>query len=61
MIENVTNVSYMLGDDTLATLEVDEGIAYVKANNKRKIGNVILLAEIDNNFIEKSISITSLW
>ena len=61
IIESITNVSYSLSDNTLATLETDDGIAYIKANNKRKVGKITLIAETDNISIEKIISITSLW
>ena len=52
---------FSLSDETLASVENEDGIAYVKANSKRKTGNVTLIAESDNIFIEKTISITSLW
>lgn len=61
IIESLENVSYSLSNSDLAELEIDGGIAYIKANNKRKIGNVILTAKIDNISIEKNISIVSLW
>ena len=61
IIESIMNVSYSLSDNTLATLETDDGIAYIKANNKRKVGKITLIAETDNISIEKIISITSLW
>ena len=60
-IEPVEEVDYSLSDETLATVENENGVAYVKANNKRKIGDVILTAQFGNNFIEKTISIVSLW
>ena len=60
-VEPVEEVYYSLSDETLATVENENGVAYVKANNKRKTGNVILAAQFGNNFIEKTISIVSLW
>ena len=61
VIESVQNVSYSLSDETYATLEVDGDIAYIKANNKRKVGIIKLIAQINDIFVEKSISIVSLW
>ena len=53
--------TFSLSDETLASIENDGGIAYVKANNKRKTGNVLLIGQSGDNFIEKTISIVSLW
>ena len=61
IIESISNAVYSLSDNTLATIEVDDGIAYIKANNKRRVGTITLIAEIGNISIEKIISITSLW
>ena len=61
VIESVQNVSYSLSDETYATLEVDGDIAYIKANNKRKVGIIKLIAQINDIFVEKNISIVSLW
>ena len=58
-VSNTFNFS--ISDDTLATVEVEDGVAYVKANDKRKTGNVILTAQFEDIFIEKTISIVSLW
>lgn len=60
-IESVEQITYSLSDETLASLEVDGGIAYIKANNKRKIGTVTLIAQIEDKSVEKTISIVSLW
>lgn len=60
-IELVEEVNYSLSDETLATIEVENGVAYIKANNKRKVGNITLIAQLENNSIEKTISIVSLW
>ena len=52
---------FSLSDETLATVENENGVAYVKANDKRKTGNITLLAEFEDKTIEKTISIVSLW
>ena len=61
VISNISNVRYSISDDSLASLEQEDGIAYVKANNKRKIGKILLTASGENFSAEKQISITSLW
>lgn len=61
MVEVVTNVQYHLNEESLATISVEDGICYIKANNKRKIGKIILTAIGENFSIEKNIDIISLW
>ena len=63
MIDVNYDFSFSLSDNSLATLEVENGIAYITANNKRKSGNITLVArkEEEDIFIEKNISIVSLW
>lgn len=60
-IETSYDYTFSLSDETLASVENEDGIAYVKANSKRKTGIVTLIAESNNNFIEKTIEIVSLW
>lgn len=55
------NVTYTINDDTLAKLEVEDDIAYITANDKRKSGKIILIATGQNFSIEKEIQIISLW
>ena len=57
------NFVFSVNDESLATVENEDGIAYVKANNKRKNGNITLIAESESDdiSIEKIISIVSLW
>ena len=57
----VDDVEYIIDDESLASLEVENGVAYITANNKRKSGKIILMAVIDEISIEKEIEITSLW
>ena len=57
----VDEVEYLISDESLASLEVEDGIAYITANDKRKSGKIILMAIIDDFSIEKEIDITSLW
>ena len=57
----VDDVEYIIDDESLASLEVEDGVAYITANNKRKSGKIILMAVIDEISIEKEIEITSLW
>ena len=57
----VNDVEYIIDDESLASLEVEDGVAYITANNKRKSGKIILMAVIDEISIEKEIEITSLW
>ena len=61
VVEVVTNVQYHLNEESLATISVEDGICYIKANNKRKIGKIILTAIGENFSIEKNIDIISLW
>lgn len=63
-IYNSSLFTFSCSDESLATIENDNGIAYVKANNKRKTGVIKLVAthiEKDYISIEKNISIVSLW
>ena len=60
-VEYSTLFTFSVNDETLATVENENGFAYVKANDKRKIGNVILTAQFEDIFIEKTIKIVSLW
>jgi hypothetical protein len=55
------NISYSINNEILASLEQEDNIAYITANNKRKIGKIILVASGNDFSIEKEISITSLW
>lgn len=59
--DKVESVEYHLDNEELATIEVEDSICYVKANNKRKVGKIILSAIGENFSIEKIINITSLW
>ena len=61
MVYSVLDTGYFINDEILASLEVDNGIAYIKANNKRKSGKITLTAIGDDFSIEKEIEITSLW
>ena len=55
------NVTYTISDDTLAKLEVEDNIAYITANDKRKSGKITLTAIGQNFSVEKEIQIISLW
>lgn len=55
------NVNYSINNPLLAELEEEDGIAYIKANNKRKIGKILLVASGGDFSIEKQIEISSLW
>lgn len=55
------NVAYTINNDTLAKLEVEDDIAYITANDKRKSGKITLTATGQNFSIEKEIQIISLW
>ena len=61
VVSNITQVQYSISDESLASLEQEDGIAYIKANNKRKVGEILLIASGENFSAEKQISITSLW
>lgn len=61
MIQTVSNLSYMIDNEDLAKLEVEDNICYITANNKRKIGKITLTAIGEDFSIEKNINITSLW
>ena len=53
IITQVENVTYSIADNELASIEFEDGVCYIKANEKRKVGNIV--------YIEKNIRITSLW
>ena len=61
IIQTVSNLSYMIDNEDLAKLEVENNICYITANNKRKIGKITLTAIGEDFSIEKNINITSLW
>ena len=61
IVDTSYDFTFSISDETLATVENSGGMAYVKANNKRKTGNVVLTAQFEDIFIEKTISIVSLW
>ena len=61
VISNVQEVEYTINDEELASIEIEDGIAYITANNKRKSGTITLIASGDDFLIEKDINITSLW
>ena len=61
IIQTVSNLSYMIDNEDLAKLEVEDNICYITANNKRKIGKITLTAIGEDFSIEKNINITSLW
>jgi len=61
IINNIHNVNYVISNSELASLDVDEGVAYITGNNKRKSGTIILTALGQDFSIEKEIKITSLW
>ena len=61
IIYNKQEVTYNISNEELASLEQEEGIAYITGNNKRKSGEIILTAIGDNFSIKKAIKITSLW
>ena len=61
IINNIQDVVYNISNQELASLDQEDGIAYITGNKKRKSGDIVLTA-IGNNFsIEKTIKITSLW
>ena len=60
-VSNVQEVEYTINDEELASIETEDGIAYITANNKRKSGTITLIASGDDFLIEKDINITSLW
>ena len=60
-ISTVQEVEYNISNEELATLEVEDGVAYITANNKRKSGTIVLTAVGDDFSIKKDINITSLW
>ncbi len=61
MIDTIQDVLYEIDNEELATMEVENNICYITANNKRKVGKITLSAIGDNFSIEKIINITSLW
>ena len=61
MIDTIQDVLYEIDNEELATMEVENNVCYITANNKRKVGKIILSAIGDNFSIEKIINITSLW
>lgn len=61
IVQPVYDVSYMINNEDIATLEIEDNICYITANNKRKIGKVTLTAIGQDFSIEKIINITSLW
>ena len=61
IITNITDVTYNVDNEVLVKLEQEDGIAYITANNKRKIGKILLTALGEDFSVEKQIEITSLW
>ena len=63
VITQITSVIYYINnnENDLVDFEVKNGICYIKANEKRKVGNIVLVASGRNFSIEKNIRITSLW
>ena len=61
MIDIIQDVLYEIDNEELASLEVENNVCYITANNKRKIGKITLTAIGENFSIEKNINITSLW
>lgn len=61
MINTIQDVLYEIDNEELATMEVEDNVCYITANNKRKVGKITLSAIGDNFSIEKIINITSLW
>jgi len=61
MIDTIQDVLYEIDNEELATMEVENNVCYITANNKRKVGKITLSAIGDNFSIEKIINITSLW
>ena len=61
MIDTIQDVLYEIDNEELATMEVEDNVCYITANNKRKVGKITLSAIGDNFSIEKIINITSLW
>lgn len=61
VIAKVQNVEYNITNEELASIEKENDVAYIKANNKRKSGTIRLIASGENFSIEKEIKITSLW
>ena len=61
IISSPMDVEYSISNDLLASLEQEDNIAYITANDKRKTGKIILTASGDDFSIEKEISIVSLW
>jgi len=55
------NIVYTINNEILASLEQEDNIAYITANNKRKTGKIILTASGNDFSIEKEVSIVSLW
>ena len=61
IISNISNVTFSIDSELLAEIEQEDGIAYIKANNKRKIGKILLTGIGENFSVEKQIEISSLW
>ena len=61
MVDTIQDVLYEIDNEELATMEVEDNVCYITANNKRKVGKITLSAIGDNFSIEKIINITSLW
>lgn len=64
--QNCANADYVLTNDELATLTVEDGVCYIKANSSRKTGSVTLTAIIpkeegEQDTVSKVIQIVSLW
>ena len=61
IVQVISEVTYSINNEELATIEQEDGVCYIKANSKRKTGKIILSAIGENFSIEKQISIISLW
>ena len=61
IIQTVSNVTYSIDNEDIASLEIEDNVCYITANNKRKIGKITLTAVGEDFSIEKIINITSLW
>jgi len=60
-VSSAENVTYTIDDNVLATIEVENNVCYITANNKRKTGQILLTATGNDFSIEKIINIISLW
>jgi len=53
IVQVISEVTYSINNEELATIEQEDGICYIKANSKRKTGKIILSAIGENFSIEK--------